>query len=408
MAGPISIAILADAGPAVRGLADVGKAGDDMGAKMASNAKHLDSVAGATDKVGGNAQKLAGAMGDIGGGLAALGITGADKTLTNVGIAMQFMAGAADIAVVAHAALTSGMLAGKIAAIGSAIATGAMATATGVMTAAQWLLNVAMSANPLGLVIIAIIAVVAALIYAYKNSETFRNIVTAVMNAVGAAFTWLWNVAKTAFGLLSEAVSTVWQWIKEKFTAGVAAVLSIFDGIKGVYNKAIEVTQRIISAFTEIPGKLADVGQSIMRGLADGIQAGIRWVRDKIAQVTAMIPDTVKSILGISSPSKVMAGIGRNVVDGLASGIRSALPTLARSMSGVAATVTAITPGLGLDLSASASTAQAMTAASSGARVVNVNVSVGPASDPAEVGRQVVKAVRSYEASIGRTVLVAA
>ena len=52
------------------------------------------------------------------------------------------------------------------------------------MTAAQWLLNVAMSANPIGLIVAAIAALVAGLVLAYKKSEKFREIV----NSIGEAF----------------------------------------------------------------------------------------------------------------------------------------------------------------------------------------------------------------------------
>ena len=46
---------------------------------------------------------------------------------------------------------------------------------TGAMTVAQWVLNAAMSANPIGLVIAIIVALVAAIVLAYKNSETFET-----------------------------------------------------------------------------------------------------------------------------------------------------------------------------------------------------------------------------------------
>ena len=51
------------------------------------------------------------------------------------------------------------------------------AIATGVMTAAQWALNVALTANPIGIVVVAIGALVAGLVIAYQKSEKFRNVV---------------------------------------------------------------------------------------------------------------------------------------------------------------------------------------------------------------------------------------
>ena len=64
--------------------------------------------------------------------------------------------------------------------------------ATVAWTAVQWLLNAALSANPIGLVVIAIAALVVGLVIAYKKSETFRKIVDAAFNAV-------WDIAKKLF-----------------------------------------------------------------------------------------------------------------------------------------------------------------------------------------------------------------
>ena len=62
-----------------------------------------------------------------------------------------------------------------------------VATATKIWAAAQWLLNAAMSANPLALVVIAIAALAAGLILAWNHSETFRAVVTGAFEAVGTA-----------------------------------------------------------------------------------------------------------------------------------------------------------------------------------------------------------------------------
>lgn len=74
----------------------------------------------------------------------------------------------------------------------------AATVATHAMTAAQWLLNAALNANPIGLVVVAITALVAGLVLAYKRSESFRNAV----NAMG-------RVALNVFGRIGDAV----QWV---------------------------------------------------------------------------------------------------------------------------------------------------------------------------------------------------
>jgi phage-related protein len=58
--------------------------------------------------------------------------------------------------------------------------TKAWAAATKIATAVQWLWNAAMDANPIGLVVIALAALVAGVILAYKHFSTFREIVIGV------------------------------------------------------------------------------------------------------------------------------------------------------------------------------------------------------------------------------------
>jgi hypothetical protein len=61
----------------------------------------------------------------------------------------------------------------------------AIAVVTGVWTAAQAALNVVLTLNPIGLVVVAIAALTAGIIYAYKHSETFRAVFLTVFKSVG-------------------------------------------------------------------------------------------------------------------------------------------------------------------------------------------------------------------------------
>jgi phage-related minor tail protein len=124
----------------------------------------------------------------------------------------------------------------------------ALATvATKLWAAATWLVNAAMRANPIGIVITVIAALVAGIIYAYKNSETFRKIVQAAwagiqaavkfawnniikpvlaalvsyyQNVLGPVIMWLWNnIIKPAWAAISFAIKVAWGIIKIIFAA---------------------------------------------------------------------------------------------------------------------------------------------------------------------------------------------
>ena len=74
-----------------------------------------------------------------------------------------------------------------------AVGLGVVAGAVMVWQAAQALMNITLLANPVGLVIVAIAALVAGLIVAYNTSEDFRNAVNSAFDAVAEAARWLWN-----------------------------------------------------------------------------------------------------------------------------------------------------------------------------------------------------------------------
>lgn len=82
---------------------------------------------------------------------------------------------------------------------------------------AQALLNGALALNPIGLVVVALVALAAALVYAWNNSETFRNIVMAAWQGIQTAAAAAWGFLQTVFAAIGTAVqavgqAAVWLW----------------------------------------------------------------------------------------------------------------------------------------------------------------------------------------------------
>lgn len=174
----------------------------------------------------------------------------------------------------------------------------AASVATKVWAGAQWLLNTAMEANPIGLVIVAIIALVAGIIYAYKHSEKFRAIVQAAMHGVVAAFNWV-----------KDAVAGAAHWIAQKFGEAVAFVKSIPGKLLGAFVRANQL--------------LYNVGADIIAGLKRGISSAWDKVVAWFTGIIDHLPSAAKKVLGIASPSKVFHQIGVWVTKGLEKGIQS-------------------------------------------------------------------------------------
>ena len=271
----------------------------------------------------------------------ARGIAGATK-----GLVSFVKQGALAIASLARQAAS--WVAETAAKVAATAATVAHTAVTKAAAAAQWLLNAALSANPIGLVVIAIAGLVAALVVAYKKSETFRNIVNAAWGAIKTA-------AVAVFGFVANYIKT-WVVIIRAALGKVKAVAdsvvrffgSMRDGIVSAFNRVTgflrTVAGKIKSAIGN-PGRiLYEIGKDIVAGLRNGISAAWHWVTDKLKGLIGGLSKAAKKVLGIGSPSRVFAEVGKDVAAGLAIGIDGGLGTVRRAAQGLAG---ATLPGFG-------------------------------------------------------------
>jgi hypothetical protein len=167
-------------------------------------------------------------------------------------------------------ALTSGMEAAQI---GLTFATEGGTVSTGAMTAAQWLLNAAMDANPIGLIVLALVALTAGFVIAYKHSETFRRIVTGAFKSIKAAFGNIWDGMSEAAGKVFDVIGKL---------------------VKGYINIWIGLINYVIGALNKIHFKIPDI-----KGVPDrGKEVGIN-----IAQIPYLASGGI-----VSSPTLAMIG----------------------------------------------------------------------------------------------------
>lgn len=104
----------------------------------------------------------------------------------------------------------------------------ASAAATGGLTFAQWALNAAMSANPIGLIITAIAALVAGIIWVATQTTFFQDVWTNVTNAIGTAWNWLWtSVLQPVF----TAIGEVFTWIYNNIIMPIVTGIMIYIGL---------------------------------------------------------------------------------------------------------------------------------------------------------------------------------
>lgn len=114
----------------------------------------------------------------------------------------------------AFAVSTAAYIKNKVATLATAAAQGVVKAATLAWTGVQKVLNIVLTANPIGLVIAAIGALVTAVIYAYNNCESFRKIVYKVWEAIKPLATAIMNGLAKAFEWLVEKCKEAWEWLK--------------------------------------------------------------------------------------------------------------------------------------------------------------------------------------------------
>ncbi len=169
--------------------------------------------------------------------------------------------------------------------------TTAVKVATAAWAAAQWLLNAAMTANPISLVIVGIAALAAGVIYAYKHSQTFRNIVqgafqavrTAAANMVTGTLTvlrFLLNSWLTVAGGILHGAAIAFGWVPGLgpklrqadawFQGFKSSVLGKLDDIRRAADITIRGHDEVTPILQRIRSEVAATGGSVTARLIRG------------------------------------------------------------------------------------------------------------------------------------------
>lgn len=185
----------------------------------------------------------------------------------------------------------------------SVVATGIKAVA---LSLARGLLILA--ANPFTLVIGAVIALGAALVLLYRRSETFRNIVQAVMGAVVGFF-------KTGFEVIKQIFETYWNAVRVIVAVNVAILIGI--------------VKMLAAVLTAIFQGIAAVARPIFEALG----AFIGFVWKTIQAVTLITWNAIRTIL--TTVWTALVAVGRPIFEG----IRTVVTTVWNAIAGVTTAV---------------------------------------------------------------------
>lgn len=171
-------------------------------------------------------------------------------------------------------------------AIAGAVKTWMMSTK--LMTAAQWLLNAAMSANPITLIVIAIAALVAAFVVLWNKSEAFREFWLGLWDKIKSVAGDALDAISSFFTeTLPNALSSVKDWISANWESLLLMLINPFAGLfKYFYDnntKFKEFVDNAVKFIKQLPGK-------VWTWLVNTINKVTTWAGNMIdkAKTTAM------------------------------------------------------------------------------------------------------------------------
>lgn len=260
----------------------------------------------------------------------------------------------------------------------------AVAVAFGVLNAVLTVYNTVMAvqtaimmANPTTWIILGIVAAIAALILIIKNWGTITETIAAVWEKVKNAVINTWNniysmfvgiftailnnpvvqlivnFVTTEFNIMKNLITGIWNGIKD-IAAGaweyiknvvVGPVLLLCDLVTGNFTKLKEDASKIFSnlgnALSTIWNGISGIASSIWTAIKEHIGNTVGRMVDGIKFAIQKIPGIFSDIFGrvrnfvTSLPGEALRW-GRDIIDGIANGIKGAIGKVTNAVSGVA------------------------------------------------------------------------
>ena len=120
--------------------------------------------------------------------------------------------------------------------------------ATNAWKVVQMGLNLVMSLNPVGAVVMAIVALIAIIYEAYQNCESFRKICDQVWAAIKEVAAVVWDFLVKAFEKVSKVIKTAWEWVKKFFGISDGDTKNIEKKTKAVKDNTKAQEENILAA----------------------------------------------------------------------------------------------------------------------------------------------------------------
>jgi TP901 family phage tail tape measure protein len=253
--------------------------------------------------------------------------------------------------------------------IAMTVAQKAATVATQIATVAQKAFNLALKMNPIGLVIAAVVALIAALVWFFTQTETGQRI---WQGFVDLLFTTGQSIGAFFSTLFTETLPGFWTGMIEGFQELLTTFGEFFEDVfKGVGNFFIGIVNGLITMFEGFVNAVINGLNTIIRAI-NTLSIDIPSIAGRPALKLGFNIPTIPSVALPRIPALAEGGI----VD------RATLALIGEA--GPEAVVPLDRMG---DM---------------GGRPINITVNAGLGTDGAQVGREIVAAIKRYERSSGR------
>jgi len=191
--------------------------------------------------------------------------------------------------------------------------------------------------------------------------------VQALPGRISSFFSELWT---SVTGWVSRTWTSVVAWFKRTRDDMVAwigravdAVIAWFRSLPGkIVTETTKLRDRVVGFFKGAKTWLANAGKDLVHGLVQGVLDAKDWAIDKVKSLAHDIAKGFKDAMGISSPSKVFADLGRWTVLGFADGVDRTAYRAAQAVADMLGRVTPPTLAIAGSVGVSPAMASARTA----------------------------------------------
>lgn len=233
-------------------------------------------------------------------------------------------------------AFTAQVIANKVAVIAATAAEKGMTVAQYAAATAQKALNLAMAANPIGLIIAGITALVAAFMLLWNNCEGFREFWKNLWDKITKTFSEFIDAFKIGWGIITDFVQTAltnignffkgaWEGIRAIWNTVVAFFKGIFEGISNVFSGIKSMFTGFFGAAWEGVKGIWNAAAGFFQGVWSGISSAFNNVTNFFSSTFRNAWEGVKKVF--STVKTFFTGI-KNAIVGAFQAIPEALANI--------------------------------------------------------------------------------